>query len=101
MKATMYVEINRQRPVRTNLYTLVQRLYNSRPAKRLATFLTTLLEEPVSPRQSLKLLHAEVAFLSLLLFGGMSISVCAILLAWTLLALWDCRRAFISNIARK
>lgn len=60
----------------------------------LADLFSCILEEKVSTTQTLHLLHAHAAFSLLILFGGTSVLVAALLFAWFALSVIQCRRSF-------
>lgn len=83
--------LNAAAPARRTLH-LSQRIENSRILLRLAALYSRLLEEPVTPRRTLRLLHAQLAALTLLMMGTPSLLLGMLLLAWTALAVWQCRK---------
>lgn len=73
---------------------LTERVLSSRAMQRLAALYGAVLEQPVTPRQALHLTNAQAAFAALLLPFAASILYYTLVLAWCLLALRGCRRAF-------
>ena len=73
---------------------LTARLLQCRALRRLAALYAAVLDQPVTPRQALHLTNAQTAFLALLLPCAASLVYYALVLAWCLLALRGCRRAF-------
>ena len=70
---------------------LASRLENLRPVRWLSGLYSKLLEEHVSPRRTLRLVHAQVGLAALLILGGSSVVMAALLTAWTCLAMWQCK----------
>ncbi len=63
-----------------------------RPIRTLSRIYSILLEEPVSPRQTLKLLHVQLAALCLVMPADMPLGLRALFLLWTGVALLQCKR---------
>lgn len=63
-------------------------------AEPLARIFSDILEQPVSPRQTLHMLHVQLAALALLLPVGAPIEYYVLATAWCGLALRGCARAF-------
>ena len=57
----------------------------------VANLYSAILGEEVSALKAVKLTNAQVATASLMIFGGMSPLVAALLLAWMALAVYQCR----------
>ncbi len=57
-----------------------------------ADIVSRILGEEVEALHSLRLLNALAAALSLLLFCGMGVAVCAVLLLWFAVSLYHCAR---------
>ncbi|MDY6250351.1 MAG: hypothetical protein SPL64_04575 [Bacteroidaceae bacterium] len=93
MKATMYFESTKSNASRTSYRTLRRNLLQSNALKKLSAMMSDMLEQPISPIQALKIVHAEVAFTSLLLFCSASFWATAALTVWSLAALADSKRA--------
>ena len=70
---------------------LLARLENTAFVVSLSKIYSNLLEEKVSARRTLKLLHAQLAMGALLLLGGLSAMVAILLCSWTVLAVWQCK----------
>ena len=67
------------------------RLESTSLVVRLSKIYSGLLEEKVSARRTLKLVHAQLAMGALLLVGGVSTVVAILLSIWTVLAVWQCK----------
>ena len=72
-------------------FSLLTRLETTSLVVRLAQIYSGLLEEKVSTRRTLKLVHAQLAMGALLLVGGLSTVVAILLSIWTVLAVWQCK----------
>ena len=72
-------------------FSLLERLETTAWVVRLSRIYSDLLEEKVSARRTLKLVHAQVAAGTLLLLGGLSTMAAILLCVWTLLAVWQCK----------
>lgn len=70
---------------------LLARLESSHCIKRLADTYSRLLEEPVTPRRTLRLLHAQLAGLMLVFPVNFHPGVRFLFLMWMVLAIWQCR----------
>ena len=60
----------------------------------LSVWMSRILGMPVNSRQALYLLHAQFSFFVLILLCGISVLVCALLLAWFVLSVWHCAQQF-------
>lgn len=67
---------------------------NSQFMQLLTLAFSAMLEEEVSASQVLLLIHSTIAFMSVLLFGGSSLLVAFVLLAWFGLSVYHCKQAF-------
>ena len=72
-------------------FRFLERLESTRLVKSLAKVYSRLLEERVSTRRTLKLVHAQFAMGALLLLGSASLIMAVLLCVWTLLAVWQCK----------
>ena len=70
---------------------LLERLETTALVVRLSQIYSGLLEERVSARRTLKLVHAQVAMGALLILGGLSGITAILLCLWTVLAVWQCK----------
>lgn len=70
---------------------LIQRMASLPVVERLSKTYSSLVGEHISPRQTFRLLHAQLALSLLLVFGGISVGVATLLTAWTALAFHQCR----------
>jgi hypothetical protein len=50
-----------------------------------------VMEQEITPAETLRILHVQLASSCLLLLGAVSLPVLSVLLCWTALALWQCR----------
>lgn len=66
----------------------------SRLVVTLSEWMSRILGEPVNSRQALHLLHAQFSFFVLLMLCGISVLVCALLLTWFVLSVWQCAQQF-------
>lgn len=66
-------------------------ILESKCMTQLADLFSLMLEEKVSVQQTLRLINAYVAFSALLLLGGLSPFVAAMLLLWFALAVYQCK----------
>ena len=71
---------------------MAQGLQNS--LEEVADLFSRILGERVNVRQSLHLIHAQLAFCALILFGGLSALVAALLMCWFVLSVIQCVHAF-------
>ncbi len=71
--------------------TLRQVVLESKAITAVANLYSAILGEKVSALKAVKLTNAQAATASLLVFGGMSPLVAALLLAWMGLAVYQCR----------
>lgn len=69
-----------------------QSICESKCMKALLQFCSMLLEEEVTFGKLMSLLHAHVSFVALVLFGGATIWMCLLLMAWFLLSVYQCWR---------
>jgi len=76
---------------RTNK-TLGQVILSSKAVIAMAALFSTILEEEVTPLRALHLLNAQLSFGLLLVLGGLSPIIAALLLLWFALSLWQCKR---------
>ena len=60
----------------------------------LSVWMSRILGEKVNACQALHLLHAQVSFAALIMMCGISVLVCALLLAWFVLSVWPCAQQF-------
>lgn len=67
---------------------------NSQSMQLLTLAFSAMLEEEVSASQVLLLIHATIAFMCVLLFGGLSLLVAFVLLAWFGLTVYQCKLSF-------
>ena len=72
-------------------FSLLEKIEKTALVVRLSHIYSHLLEEQVSARRTLKLVHAQVAVLMLLVLGGASVVMALFLCLWTVLAVWQCR----------
>lgn len=66
----------------------------SRMVVGLALLMSRILGERITSLQALHLLHANLSFSVLILFCGISVPVCALLLLWFALSVWHCAQHF-------
>ena len=66
----------------------------SRLVVALSVWISRILGEKVNACQALHLLHAQVSFAALIMMSGISVLVCALLLAWFVLSVWHCAQQF-------
>lgn len=66
----------------------------SRLVVTLSVWMSRILGEKVNACQALHLLHAQVSFAALIMMCGISVLVCALLLAWFVLSVWHCAQQF-------
>lgn len=71
---------------------IYQSVCESKFVKGLLEICSLLLEEEVSLGKVLSLLHVHLSFLALVLFGGISVVGCLLLMGWFLLAAYQCWR---------
>ncbi len=74
-------------------HAFVERLTHLRPVVALTSFYSALLEENITPRQTLLLIQAQVAFFALVFPLSFSLALRLVFLLWFVLALVHCRRA--------
>ena len=60
----------------------------------MADLFSRILGEHVNVRQSLHLIHAQLAFSALILFGGISPLVAVLLMCWFVLSVIQCVHSF-------
>ena len=77
----------------TNEVNLTQRLTNTELIKTLSDFFSSVLEEEVSPMQTLCFLNAFLAFFMLVFPVGIPFVLRIIFLCWFVLSLLQCRQA--------
>lgn len=73
---------------------LTSRIANWTPIVRLAALYSALLEEPVSPIRTLRILNAQLALFVLCLTANASIVVTAICLVWFALSIYACKKDY-------
>lgn len=71
--------------------TMSQMMLESKAILALAELYSVILGENISALKAVKLTNAQAATASLLVFGGMSPLVAALLLAWLGLAVYQCK----------
>ncbi|MGN0233899.1 MAG: hypothetical protein ACI4B5_05705 [Bacteroidaceae bacterium] len=71
--------------------TVRQMILNSKAILVAAEVLSKILDEKISPLKTIKVLNAQAAIASLMIFGGISPLVATILLAWVGLAVYQCK----------
>ena len=71
--------------------TLRQMVLESKAILALARLYSAILGEETSALMAIKLTNAQAATASLIIFGGMSPLVAALLLAWMGLAVYQCK----------
>lgn len=71
---------------------LSDRLMQTRPMVVLGLVFSIILGEDVTPMRALRLLNVMVSGLAAFLFGGFSLMVQLLLLAWFGTAVWQCCR---------
>lgn len=64
----------------------------SYPVAKLSSFYSKLLEEHVSPRRTLRFVNAQLAAFMLLCAESMSTLGIIVLAAWTVAAIYGCRK---------
>ncbi len=74
-------------------HAFVERLTHLRPVVALTAVYSRLLEEDITPRQTLLLLQAQVAFFALAFPLAFSLALRLVFLLWFALSLVHCRRA--------
>lgn len=70
---------------------LMKRIESGKSVRRLSRLYSFLLEEPVSARRTLGLVHVQLSLWALLLLGGHSLWLTLLLWGWALVALRQCR----------
>lgn len=79
--------------MRLSVWTSLQaRILRSAPLQSLSTFYSRLLEMHVTPLQTFRLLHAQLAFLALVFPCSFSVLVRFLFLGWFVLCVLRCRR---------
>lgn len=73
---------------------LCENVLESRMVVGLALLMSRILGERITSLQALHLLHANLSFSVLILFCGISVPVCALLLLWFALSVWQCAQQF-------
>lgn len=79
--------------VRKLFNSIAKSVESSAPIVKLARLYSILAEEEISPRRTLKIVHAQFAFFILMCGGASSLPVFLMLFAWALAALYGCRTA--------
>ncbi|MCR4921668.1 MAG: hypothetical protein K5945_08195 [Bacteroidaceae bacterium] len=64
------------------LHAMWQSFLTSSLMTRTTEWFGQMLEEHISPQQTLRLIHAQLAFAALILFGGITIATSLLLFAW-------------------
>ena len=59
-----------------------QSILTSAPMTNLTDWFSQMMEERITPQQTLRLIHAQIAFAALVLFGGASPAMSLVLFAW-------------------
>lgn len=59
-----------------------QSFLTSTPMTNLTEWFSQMMEEQITPQQTLRLIHAQLAFAALVLFGGASPATSLLLFAW-------------------
>ena len=59
-----------------------QSILTSAPMTNLTDWFSQMMEERITPQQTLRLIHAQIAFAALVLFGGASPATSLLLFAW-------------------
>lgn len=72
-------------------FNLVARIESCVWLQRLASVYSALLEEKISPRRTLRLLHAQAALFCAVAPASMPLGLRTVLLAWAGVAVWQCR----------
>ncbi len=73
---------------------LRESVLESRMVVGLALLMSRILGERITSLQALHLLHANLSFCVFILFCGISLPVCALLLLWFALSVWQCSLQF-------
>lgn len=68
-----------------------QMIMNSKITLATADLMSKILGEKIGPKKAIRLLNAQAAMASLIIFGGASPLVALILLAWMGLAVYQCK----------
>lgn len=68
-----------------------QMIMNSKITFATADLMSKILGEKISPQKAIRLLNAQAALTSLIIFGGISPLVALVLLAWMGLAVYQCK----------
>lgn len=63
-----------------------------RPLHALSSLFSLLMGERLSENQTLRILSLSLSAISALLFGGISLFVQILLIAWFIFSVWQCRR---------
>ena len=74
------------------LTTLWRAFLTSTLMNRTTEWFSRMLEEQITPQQTLRLIHAQLAFAALVLFGGASPAASVLLFAWFALSVLQCWR---------
>lgn len=59
---------------------------------RLARFFSKVSGEEVSSSRAIHLLNAQISFMSIILFGGFSLIVTALMVSWFALSVYQCSK---------
>ena len=65
---------------------------NSRAVSTMAQMFASVLEKSVTNIEALHILNAMLSFSALLLFGGISVVVAALMLCWFAISVYQCSR---------
>ena len=68
-------------------------ILQSKTLQEIARLFSLIMEEKVDTKQTLHILHAHLAFFMLIIFGGCSPLVAALMVAWFGLAAYQCKRS--------
>lgn len=71
---------------------LKQAVIESRPVTLLAQICCCILGEEVETAKVLRALHAILAVMAAVFFGGYSATIQILLIVWAALAVWQCKR---------
>ncbi|MEG1580211.1 MAG: hypothetical protein RR386_02995 [Bacteroidaceae bacterium] len=63
------------------------------PLVALAGIYSKVMEQRITPLQTLQLLHAQIACFALILVGSTSWLLSILFLVWAVVAVWQCKRA--------
>ena len=59
-----------------------QSFLTSAPMTGMTEWFSQMMEEQITPQQTLRLVHAQLAFAALVLFGAASPATCLLLVVW-------------------